>query len=308
VPSAIQDKVTQNVFKPVLATAKFEDKLYNVPIWSNTELLWYRKDKVSKPPTTWDEMIDEAVRQKTDVEVQGNRYEGLVVWTNAMLLSAGGKFLNNPTEVSLQKAPTERALSVMGKLGQSTAASANIDTSNEDTARMGFEAGTANFMINYPFVYASAKENAPDVFKNMGAATYPRVDADKQVRPPLGGINVGVSEFSKNKDRAWEAVQCLIKPENQLTIAQMGGLPPVREDLYDSPEIDKIYPGFADQIRESISIAGPRPSESPAYQDLSLGIQRGVHPVTGIDPNDPTPIYNRLRDYVEQAIKREGLL
>jgi multiple sugar transport system substrate-binding protein len=163
-------------------------------------------------------------------------------------------------------------------------------------------------MVNYPFVYTSAKENAPDVFKNMGVATFPKVDEDKEAKPPLGGINIGVSAFSDKKDIAWDAIECMVKPENQLTIATMGGLPPVREDLYDSPEIDKIYPGFARQVRDSIATAGPRPSESPAYQDLSLGIQRGVHPVTGIDPKDPAEVYQRLRDYVEQAIKREGLL
>jgi hypothetical protein len=82
----------------------------------------------------------------------------------------------------------------------------------------------------------------------------------------------------------------------------------VREDIYDSPEIEKIYPGFANLIRESIADAGPRPSESPAYQDLSLGIQRGVHPVTAIKPDNPDETYKTLRDFVEQAIKREGLL
>jgi multiple sugar transport system substrate-binding protein len=173
---------------------------------------------------------------------------------------------------------------------------------------MAFEAETSNFMINYPFVYPSAKENAPEVFKQIAAAKYPKVDPDKESRPPLGGINIGVSSFSKNKDLAFEAIECMVKPENQTTIAEMGGLPPVREDIYDTPAIEKIYPGFADLIRESIADAGPRPSESPAYQDLSLGIQRGVHPVTAIDPKDPQKTYDTLRDFVEQAVKREGLL
>jgi multiple sugar transport system substrate-binding protein len=224
-----------------------------------------------------------------------------------MILSAGGRFLNGPDEMSLEEEPTKRALSIMGRLGQVAGAPA-IDTSNEDTARLGFEAGTANFMVNYPFVYASAKDNAPDVFKNLGAAKFPRVDEGTEARPPLGGINIGVSAFSDKQDVAWEAVQCLIKPEHQLAIAEAGGLPPVREDLYERPEMDKIYPGFADQIRDSISTAGPRPSESPAYQDLSLAIQRGLHPVTGINPEDPQEAYDNLRDLVQQAINREGLL
>jgi ABC-type glycerol-3-phosphate transport system substrate-binding protein len=107
----------------------------------------------------------------------------------------------------------------------------------------------------------------------------------------------------------FEATECLIKPENQLEVATLGGLPPVREDLYDRPVMDnKVYPGFADQIRESIRNAAPRPSQSPAYQDLSLAIQRAVHPTTKIDPQNPDETYDRLLNNVEKAVKREGLL
>ena len=98
----------------------------------------------------------------------------------------------------------------------------------------------------------------------------------------------------------------MIKAENQITIAEMGGLPPVRTDLYEDPKIQKLYSGFAEPLRESIELAGPRPSESPAYTDLSFGIQRGVHPVTELQ--DPDSDYQQLRDFVEQAVKREGLL
>ncbi len=307
VPQEAQAAVQENVFDSVLETAKFEDRLYNVPIWSNTQLLWYRKDKVGEePPATWDQMIDLAESENMKIQVQGNRYEGLVVWVNAMIESAGTQILSGPTEIAMEEEPTKRALATMGRLGNSTAAPANIDTSNEDTARLGFEAGDSIFMVNYPFVYASAKENAPKIFENMGAAKYPQVSEDTESAPPLGGINIGVSSFSEKKDLAFEAIRCMIRPENQITIAEMGGLPPVREDVYDSEEIRKIYPGFADVIRESIADAAPRPATSPAYTDLSLGIQRGVHPVTSIE--DPDEAYDKLRDFVEQGVQREGLL
>jgi multiple sugar transport system substrate-binding protein len=307
VPQDVEQVASEDVFDSVLATAKFEDRMFVVPIWSNTQLLWYRKDKVGgEPPQTWDQMIELAERENMKIHVQANRYEGLVVWVNAMILSAGGRIVSGPTEVALEEGPAKRALEVMGKLANSPVAPTGIDTSNEDSARLGFEAGDSMFMVNYPFVYASAKENAPKIFDQMGAAVYPRVDADKESKPPLGGINIGVSKFSKKKDLAFEAIQCMIKPENQITIAEMGGLPPVREGLYDDPKVQKLYEGFAEPLRRSIEQAGPRPSESPAYTDLSLGIQRGVHPVTEL--TDPDADYEQLRDFVEQAVKREGLL
>ena len=70
----------------------------------------------------------------------------------------------------------------------------------------------------------------------------------------------------------------------------------MRADVYDRPAINEVYPGFADLIRSSIRDAAPRPSESPAYQDLSLAIQDAIHPATGIDPKNPTPTYDKLKD------------
>jgi multiple sugar transport system substrate-binding protein len=311
VPASTAREVSRNVFPSVLRTARYKGRLYVIPIWSNTQLLWYRKDLVPKPPKTWDQMIDmgeKLGKAKGHVQVQANRYEGLVVLVNQLIESAGTSVLSGPKSVKLDKAPTERALQILGRLSHSSVAAPNLTTSTEDTARLGFEAGNSAFQINYPFVYPSAKDNAPKIFKNMGAAQYPAVDADKPAKPPIGGINIGVSSYSKHKAEAFAAAECLVKPENQLEVARLGGLPPVREDLYDRPAIDKVYPGFADQIRNAIANSAPRPSESPAYQDLSLAIQRAVHPTTKIDPKNVGPVYNKLRDNVEKAVKREGLL
>jgi multiple sugar transport system substrate-binding protein len=311
VPASTARVVSQNVFPSVLKTAEFKGRLMVVPIWSNTQLLWYRKDLVPNPPKTWDQMIDigeKLGRAKGHVQVQANRYEGLVVLVNQLIESAGTSVLSGPTTVKLDKAPTERALQVLGRLSHSSVAASNLTTSTEDTARLGFEAGNSAFQINYPFVFPSAKSNAPAIFKNMGVAQYPAVDADKPAKPPIGGINIGVSSYSKHKAEAFAAAECLVKPENQLQVASLGGLPPVREDLYDRPAMNKVYPGFAKEIHDAIATSAPRPSESPAYQDLSLAIQRAVHPTTKIDPNNTGPAYNKLRDNVEKAVKREGLL
>jgi multiple sugar transport system substrate-binding protein len=308
VPQDVQGPATSKVFQSMIETAKANGRLYAVPIWSNTQLLWYRKDKSPQPPKTWDEMIDRAVQQKTAIAVQGNRYEGLVVWTNAMIESAGTSILKGDDQVGLEKAPTEKAIATMGKLGASPAAGPSIDTSEEDPARMAFEAGDAFYELNYPFVYASAKEGAPDIFKQMGATKYPQVDPSKPSRPPLGGINLAVGRYSTKKDLAWEAIRCMIKAENQITIMEKGGLPPVREDLYDRPEVKKYYPGFAATIRDSIRDAAPRPAASAAYQDLSLAIQDAIHPVSKINERGVGKVYDNLRENVEKGIKREGLL
>jgi multiple sugar transport system substrate-binding protein len=311
VPAAIRPAVTKDVFNSVLNTARFEKRLYAVPIWSNTQLLWYRKDRVKEAPKTWAQMVKMAEQigpAKGEIQVEANKYEGLVVWANAMIASAGTSILAGPDKIALDPAKTKAALAAMGQMASSPVAAPNIDTSTEDTARLGFESGSSSFMINYPFVYPSAKTNAPAVFKQIAAAKYPGITDALPSKPPLGGINVAVSSYSKHKAEAFAAIQCLVQPDNQLAIAKAGGLPPVRADVYDRPAINEVYPGFAGLIASSIRDAAPRPSESPAYQDLSLAIQDALHPATGIDPTDPTKTYNDLKDKVQQAIDRKGLL
>src|SRR4051812_21690868 len=107
--------LSKGVLPGPLATGTYKDHLYAAPLTSNTQLLWYRKDRVPKPPATWDELIDQAIQLKQQtgqpnyVEVQANRYEGYTVWFNAMLAGAGGQIVttapNGEATASLEQAP-----------------------------------------------------------------------------------------------------------------------------------------------------------------------------------------------------------
>ena len=193
----------RNVFPSVAETARFEDKLWAAPIWSNTQLLWYRKDRVPQPPKTWDQMFQQASQIKNGnlIEVQANRYEGLVVWFNSMVESAGTSIVqaDDAQAVDLASPDVDKALGTMVELADSPYADPSMSTSDEDTSRLAFESGEASFMLNYPFVYPSAKEAGPEIFKNLGVAPYPRVDAGRPAAPPLGGINLGVSSYSTTR-------------------------------------------------------------------------------------------------------------
>jgi len=307
----LKRKATEEVFPGVIETASFEGKLYAAPFNTNTQLLWYRKDLVKQPPRTWDEMIDQAEElgraNAGTIQIQANRYEGFTVWANALIESAGTQLLSGPETVDLAEAPTTRALEVIGRFANSSAAPTGLSTSTEDTSRLAFEAGDSAFMTNYTFAYASAQAEAPEIGKEMGYARFPRVDANRPSKPPLGGFNLAVSSFSENKDVAFDAAACLAGKESQLTATELDGLPPSRSDLYSTKVVTEAYPGFAQLVRKSIKDAGPRPSTA-AYQDVSLAVQRSLHPPDKIDPADATSVYDELLEKVEDAVKREGLL
>jgi trehalose/maltose transport system substrate-binding protein len=281
-----------------LKTVEYQGKIWAIPHTSNTQLLWYRKDRVDPPPDdfTWDEMIDQAVENGTAVEVQARQYEGLVVWINALIAGAGGQIINQQGDVEVNDT-AKRAAEIENKLATSPAAPPGMSTSNEDAARQGFEAGRSDYQVNYTFIYPSAAEVGEDFQKNIGWARYPRTDKDKPSRPPLGGFNIAVSEYSENRDLAFEAAECLAGPENQALSAELGGLPPTTESVYSNPKVEKAFP-FSDELRASIDAAAPRPV-TPAYSDISLAIQKTYHPPDAVDPDT---VVDTLRDRIEKAV------
>src|SRR5581483_4806187 len=119
-----------------------------------------------------------------------------------------------------------------------------------------FQSGKATFMVNYPFVYPSAQKDAPDVAKNMAWARYPATIDGQPSKPPLVGLNLGIGSYSKHKDLAMDAVQCLTSEYNQVLYATKGGLPPTLSAAYDRPEMQQAYP-FGALIRESLDAAAP---------------------------------------------------
>ena len=273
--------------KVPLQTATWKGQLVAVPYNSNTQLLWYRDDLVKTPPKTWDEMIADAEQLAKEgkphlIEIQGAQYEGVTVWFNTLVASAGGSIL---TPDSSKAAPSQAwltALGTMKKLATSTAADPSLGVQMEDQNRLAMEAGKAAFQLNYPFVYPSMKANQPELFKHFKWALYPGITANQPARVTIGGIDMAISAYSPHPDLAFQAALCLRDRENQLNAAIKGGLPPTLESLYSDPAMATAYP-FHAEILSALQNASVRP-QTPAYQSVSIVISHHVSPPASIDP------------------------
>jgi multiple sugar transport system substrate-binding protein len=288
-----------------VASTTYAGRLWAAPFTTNTQLLWYRDDRVSAPPQTWDALIDTAERLGKDgtIQAQGARYEGLTVFFVSLLASAGGSVLTpDGQHVSLEEGPTRRALEVMHRLGNSPAASPALATAHEDEGRLAFETGGPSFMLNYTYVWPSAHANAPEVARHMAWARWPEVIAGRPSRVTLGGINLGIGAHSRHPELAFEAAACLASAANQRLAASRGGLPPTIAALYDDAQVRATFP-FADVLRATLRDAVQRP-QTPRYADVSLAISHTLHPMRDIDPARDVA---RLRAAVAQALQAEGL-
>ena len=162
---------TSNTLPGPLETAKWQDKLYAVPITTNTQLLWYRADLMEEPPTTWDAMVAEATRlhaagEPSWIAVQGKQYEGLMVWFNTLLQSAGGQVLSDDgktvtlTDTAEHRAATVKALQIIKSVATAPGADPSVTQTDETTARLALEQGKAALEVNWPYVLPSLLENA----------------------------------------------------------------------------------------------------------------------------------------------------
>src|SRR3954470_206883 len=147
-PTDLANQVKQGTLPGPLSTATYNGKLYAAPANSNTQLLWYRKDKVKNPPRTWNDLINTASKMKTKVEIQGASYEGLTVWFNSLVDSAGGRIVRGASEPALDDTAA-KAAGIIAKLASSPAADASLSTQKEDQNRLAFEQGNADFQVNY---------------------------------------------------------------------------------------------------------------------------------------------------------------
>ena len=214
--------------------------------------------------------------------------------------SAGGTIVEG-NRVTLGNAGLTAA-KIMKSLATSPAADPSISAQMEDQNRLAFEQGEAAFEVNYPFIYPSARANVPALFKQIAWRPYPRVEAGKPAKAPLGGINWGVGAYTKHPDEAFEAATCLRNAQNQREAAIKGGLPPTLSSLYDEPSLRKSYP-FADLIRRQVESGAVRP-QTPAYEDVSLAIATTVSPPSSIQLGGFVP---SLRAKLQDALESKGL-
>lgn len=300
----------QGVLPIAAQSGEYEGGLYAVPLNTNAQLLWYRKDllaKIHQPvPTTWAQVIADAQKLPASeglIEEQGQQYEGYTVWFNSVLASAGGEVVNQNDQPVLGR-PAVVAAQIIKDVATSGRADPSLSTNQEDQGRLAFEAGKAAFMLNWPYVYAAGRTDAQtsavtkQVFKNMGWAPYPAVYPNVPGKSSVGGANIGVSAYTPYPKQAIAAALCMTRYYWQNQEAINEGLPPVTIASYTNPAVVKQYP-FAAILLKQLQNATNRP-ETPFYGDVTLAIQQTLHPPASIKP---TQDISSLRSCVSTLLK-----
>ncbi|WP_436701686.1 extracellular solute-binding protein [Nocardioides sp. BYT-33-1] len=299
-------------------TVTWDDKVYAIPLWANTQVLWYRKSLAEaagldmSQPVTWDQVIQAAADNGGTVGVQANKYEAYVVWINALVQGAGGDIVSDTeagrdAKVDIDSDAGRKAAEVIKALADSPAAQPDLSVSNEGTSlgQMFPEGGAGEFMVNWTFVYKNyeglvGSDVTEEQFADLGWARYPATVEGETSKPPIGGIDIGVGAYTDHPDFAMEAARCITSEQAQVDLALDNGLMPSTNAAYDQVVASGDYPAdLIELFRTSVDEGGPRP-KSAFYAMISGAIQAKWHSPNSVDPGStPEESATYLKDVLE---------
>jgi multiple sugar transport system substrate-binding protein len=263
----------------------FNGKPYGMPWFTDTGLLYYRKDLLKKsgfngPPKTWDELkqMTRKVRGDSDIKFgflfQGAKSEAGVCDGCEFIWGHGGNVLDpsDPTKVLVDSPQAIEGLETERSMITDGIAPKAVTVYEETETEGGFLRGDAVFLRNWPYVYSLIGTSAYPKLKTdqVGVSELPSADG-KPGNGTVGDQPLYISTSSKYPDAAWKLIEFLSATEQQRFRAVEGSYLPTRSALYDDPEIQDSVPVVA-LAKEALQHTRPRPV-SPYYSDMSLEMQ-----------------------------------
>ncbi|GLW66555.1 ABC transporter substrate-binding protein [Actinomadura rubrobrunea] len=276
--------------QPTIKTGQYRGRLFAVPWKTDAGLLYYRTDLVKKagasgPPKTWDEMKQICDKVAKDgvgcYGGQFEKYEGLTVNFSEAVHSAGGSVVDDQGKPQVNTPQAKQGLDFLAEGFKSGFIPKEAITYKEEEGRRAFEKGKLVFLRQWPYQYALSKKS--DVKDKFDVAPLPGPNGPGA--PTLGGHNLAISAFAKNKATALDFIKYLTAPEQERANMLATSEAPTLTELYDDAELKEKYP-YLDVLKESLLKAKARP-EAVRYGDFTKAIQENAYAaLTGTKSTD----------------------
>ncbi|MEU0804356.1 ABC transporter substrate-binding protein [Streptomyces sp. NPDC005970] len=294
------EKLPENQFplrkmlKPVVETAEYRGALYAVPFSSDGGLLYYRADLLKKagiagPPTTWSRMKADCAKVKRLPEAkdmscyagQFRKYEGLTVNFSEAVQSAGGVVTDAGGKPDVDTPEAKKGLDfLVGSFKDGTIPKEAL-TYQEEGSRRAFQSGKLIFLRNWPYVYSLARKS--NVAGKFAVAPLPGLNGPGS--SSLGGHNLALSSFARNKATAMDFMKFFTSQDSARTFLKDAAFAPPYAALYDDASLTKEYP-YLRVLKQSIETAVPRP-RVVRYGEVTSAIQQQAYAaLTGVKSSE----------------------
>jgi len=279
-------KVMAQYIKAYADADQVNGKVVALPYFADSQFLYYRKDlldKYKRPvPKTWDELIDTAqviMKGENNPQLQGFSTAGSpiegTVCTYLVPLWGTGNDLTKNGKLNLDGPDAREPFQLMGRMKAAGVLPKNIGEIATDRIRVDFQAGNVIFGQSWGYVWNRLENDADSKVKGkVGVTTLPSDKGGKSATC-IGGWQLAVSAFSKNKAEAVKFVRWLSTPEVSKTMALLASHLPVFPSVYKDPDVLKANPWFADAL-QVVETAKARPV-TPRYNEVSDAIRSNMN-------------------------------
>jgi multiple sugar transport system substrate-binding protein len=221
-------------FAAELEAGTYRGRLYRIPGFIDASLLYYRKDLLSDPPETFDELVKRGRELKTGERWgflwQGKQYEGLTTVFLDVLWGFGGDWIHPSTRETYLD--SQEALDALRFLRDAigTISPPGVTSYIEEDTRILFQNGHAAFLRNWPYVWTLIHRSRAPVAGRLSVTSMPHAPGHSSAAT-LGGWGFALSSSCADPEGAWKFVEFVIQPRQLARVQQRTGRVPSRRSL-----------------------------------------------------------------------------
>ena len=234
---------------PIAATT-YQGKVVGVPIITEREVLYYRKDLLQKAGLSVPKTLDELEAAAKAIKAANPDVAGFVARTSkspavtqfsSFLYSMGGDWVDASGKAAVNSDAAKKAYAFYGGLIRNFGP-ANVSTDMSWPEAMAiFTQGKAAFYTEADSLYKNATDPAKSkVADTVGFAVFPAGPAgSKPYNIPSWAL--GINDASKNQANAWKFILWATSKEQTLA-QQKGGIPGARTSVWADADGTSSYP------------------------------------------------------------------
>ena len=264
--------------KGAIQTVTYKNSIWAITENVDTGILFYRKDIIDTPPTTWEELESMSKKYVSEGIIdygftfQAKKYEGLVCNALEYIRSYGGEILDDELNVVVNSAETRKGLQKFVDIVNSSYVPKNSTIYTENESGNDFLTGKSLFHRNWPYIWSLSKNS--DIAGKVGIAPLPKGDFNSVAT--IGGWVGAINRKSNNPEESWKFLKYMAGEKGQKIRALKGGLVPAFNPIFDDLEVVEKNNHFANKgFKDAINSGVPRPKMA-RYTELSAIIQKEV--------------------------------
>lgn len=260
-----------NFFEGSVETTKYDDKVVGVPWYVDTRVLYYRTDLLEEvgykeAPKTWDELRD-AAKKLND---RGDDKYGISIDTNEqslsfMLARQNGSKLIEGNKAYFNEPEFVEAVEYMNSFFKDGSAPVDLGL---DIIQAFKGEGILPMFISGPWMVKLINDQAPEIEGKWATAVLPAKDTNTSI---LGGSDLSVFQYTKNKEEALKFLAYMSKPETQIKWLELTNTLPANKESWNDKQLqeNQYYKVFGDQLENAQPMPVIKPFEKIAQDFLT---------------------------------------